>query len=118
MRKKYQLENNFELLGIRENPYPYLKNADIVVQPSRYEGKSMVLDEAKILCKPIVVTNYETVKDQITENEGLIVHMDAESLCKGIIKMIDEHEKYEKFLEKHNYSNENKINDYYKMMEG
>lgn len=116
-RKKYELEKEFEFIGIRENPYPYLKNADIVVQPSRYEGKSMVLDEAKILGKPIVVTNYETVKDQITEEEGLIVQMNPNSLCEGIIKMIDEHEKYESYLKKNNYGNEVQINDYYEVME-
>ena len=77
----------------------------------------MVLDEAKILGKPIVVTNYETVKDQITEEEGLIVQMNPNSLCEGIIKMIDEHEKYESYLKKNNYGNEVQINDYYEVME-
>ena len=55
-------------MGVKENPYPYIKKADIYVQPSRYEGKSIAIDEAKILKKPIVVTNFSTAKDQI-ENE-------------------------------------------------
>lgn len=58
------LDRKLKLCGICSNPYPYMKQADIIVHPSRYEGKSMTLDEAKILCKPIVVTNYSTVRDQ------------------------------------------------------
>lgn len=107
-----------ELIGVRKNPYPYIYKASIIVQTSRYEGKSMVLDEAKVLRKPIVVTNYETVKDQISESEGIVVDMNSESISVGILRMIDEHEKYEKYLEKHNYSNEEIINEYYKIMEG
>lgn len=83
------LEDNFKLLGIKENPYPYIKQADLYIQPSRYEGKSIAIDEAKILHKPIIVTNYETAKDQINNNEnGIIVEMNSEGLSKGIISVI------------------------------
>ncbi|MBS2969649.1 glycosyltransferase [Metabacillus sp. KIGAM252] len=76
-------------LGIKENPYPFIKNADIYVQPSRFEGKSIAIDEAKILHKPIVVTNFSTAKDQIKNNHnGLIVGMDSTSLANGIEKLI------------------------------
>ena len=78
----------------------------------------MVLDEAKILNKPIVVTNYETVKDQINENEGIIVDMNAESIYEGIIKMIRNQNVYKTYLKKHNYSNEEKISEYYAIMGG
>lgn len=113
-KKELKLEE-FIFLGIRKNPYPYLKYADIIVQPSRYEGKSMVLDEAKILNKPIVVTNYDTVHDQIKEKEGIIVEIDAESLSKGIEKMIYEKEKYTKYLNKNEYGSEKEILKYYKL---
>lgn len=43
--------------------------------------------------------------------------MNPNSLCEGIIKMIDEHEKYESYLKKNNYGNEVQINDYYEVME-
>ena len=72
--EKKNLENHFKLLGFKENPYPYIKHADIYVQPSRYEGKSIAIDEAKILNKPIIVTNFETAKDQINDGmNGIIV---------------------------------------------
>lgn len=83
------LEDNFTLLGLRSNPYPYIKQADIYVQTSKFEGKSIAIDEAKILHKPIVVTNYSTAKDQIEDGvNGLIVEMNPDAAAKGIERLI------------------------------
>lgn len=80
------LDNHFFLVGMLENPYPYMKNADIIVQTSRFEGKSLVLDEAKILKKPVLCTNYNSVRDQITEGvNGFIVDMNEHSIAKGLM---------------------------------
>lgn len=88
---KLQLQEHFKLLGIFENPYPYLKKADIIVQPSRLEGKSIAIDEAKIMHKPIVVTNFSTAKDQIVHGQnGLIVDMDPKAIAWGIQSIIDD----------------------------
>lgn len=85
------LENDFILEGLASNPYPLMKKADIIVQPSRWEGKSIVLDEAKILGKPIVVTNYASVSDQIINNKnGIIVDMNPEAIADGIRMLIDD----------------------------
>nr|WP_208414421.1 glycosyltransferase [Paenibacillus castaneae] len=84
-----QLQTHFHLLGLKENPYPYLREADIYVQPSRFEGKSIAIDEAKILNKPIILTNFSTAKDQIIHNHnGLIVDMTAEAIFEGIERLI------------------------------
>ncbi|HBI02163.1 MAG TPA: glycosyltransferase [Flavobacterium sp.] len=83
------LSNHVSLLGLKKNPYPYLKNALIYVQPSRFEGKSIAIDEAKILCKPILVTDFSTVGDQIEHLQtGYITKMNPESLAEGIEKML------------------------------
>ncbi|MEV5025989.1 glycosyltransferase [Paenibacillus sp. LPE1-1-1.1] len=85
------LTNHFFLIGIKENPYPYIQEADIYVQPSRFEGKSIAIDEAKILKKPIIVTNFSTAKDQIIHNHnGLIVDMNAAALNEGIRRLIED----------------------------
>jgi glycosyltransferase involved in cell wall biosynthesis len=87
------LKGIFILLGMKDNPYPYIRNADIYVQPSRFEGKSIAIDEAKILGKPIVVTNFSTAKDQIKHKKnGLIVDMNAQSISEGIRALIDNRE--------------------------
>lgn len=79
----------FILEGLASNPYPYMKHADLVVQPSRWEGKSIVLDEAKILGKAIVVTDYPSVRDQITDRvTGLITGMTPEAIADGIQQLL------------------------------
>ena len=73
--------------GQKENPYPYMKRAEILVQPSRVEGKSIVLDEAKILGKAIVAADYPSVSDQI-ENvvTGIVAKTSPEALAESIIR--------------------------------
>ena len=110
------LEDCFFLLGIRDNPYPYLRNADIVVQPSRYEGKSMVLDEAKILAKPIIATNYTTVRDQLKDEEGLIVDMTPGGIADGIQRMLTNIKMSEgltNYLQQKNYGNTDEMKKFY-----
>ncbi|MGS2779038.1 glycosyltransferase [Robertmurraya sp. GLU-23] len=98
--KKNRLQDSFFLLGIKENPYPYIHQADVYVQPSRYEGKSIAIDEAKILKKPIVITNFETAKDQIiSEYNGLIVETSKENIAKGIAELIHNEELRNKLIE-------------------
>lgn len=112
----------FKILGSKENPYPYIKNADIIVQTSRYEGKSVVLDEAKILGIPIVSTNYETVYDQVKNgSEGLIVEMDANSIAKGIEELLLNTEKYDSiktYLLERDYGNQKDVQLYRDIIEG
>ncbi|WP_028611933.1 glycosyltransferase [Paenibacillus harenae] len=87
------LQDRFFLIGLKDNPYPYMREADIYVQPSRFEGKSIAIDEAKILHKPIVVTNFSTVKDQIEHNKnGIIVEMNADALAEGIAQILENEE--------------------------
>lgn len=90
---KYHLQDCFHLLGLKENPYPFIKKATIFVQPSRYEGKSICVDEAKILAKPIVLTNFTTAKDQIQHHyNGLICEMSPHSLADSILKYFNDPE--------------------------
>ena len=84
------LNDYVELCGIKKNPYPYIQQCDVFVQSSRFEGKSIVIDEAKILAKPIVVTDYPTVNDTIIhETTGIIAHQDSESLASAILTLLD-----------------------------
>ena len=117
--EKYNLEDRFILLGIKENPYPYVRNADIYVQTSRFEGKSIAIDEAKILNKPILITNFSTAKDQISNGEdGLIVDMNVDSIVKGLEKLINDTDlrnKLTKNLSKEQLGTENEINKLYNL---
>lgn len=75
----------FFLLGSRENPYVYMKNCDFLVQSSRFEGKSVVLDEAKILNTPVIVTDYTTARDSVEHGKtGWITPMTPAGIAAGI----------------------------------
>ena len=120
--KEYHLENRFILLGLKANPYPYLKHAFLYVQPSRYEGKSIAIDEAKILAKPIITTNYPTAKDQIaTGINGIICDMNSKSIAEQIVALMDNPNLIEKFtlnLEKENLATEEEIFKLYNLIHG
>ncbi len=111
--RKEGVSDVMKFVGIRSNPYPYIKNSDLYVMPSRYEGKSIALDEAKILCKPIVVTNYPSVGDAIINGKnGLIVDINAQAIADGIMELYNNRNLRETFvrnLELEDCSNEKQV---------
>jgi len=119
--KDLSLEKNVLLLGTRSNPYPYIKNCSILVQSSRYEGKSVVLDEAKILATPIVVTSYLTVWDQIKDGkEGIITDISADGIANGIITMLTNDHIYKDirdYLTSQQYGNVDEIKKYISLLD-
>lgn len=108
------------LLGKKENPYSYINACDIYVQPSRYEGKSVTVREAQVLCKPVIVTDYPTAKSQVQDGiDGVIVPMDNEGCAQGIAKAIENQpllDKLTEYLASHDYGNESEVNKIYALM--
>ncbi|MEH7549437.1 glycosyltransferase [Neobacillus vireti] len=89
--RKNDLQDTFIFLGTHQNPYTYLKQCDIYVQPSRFEGYGLAIAEARILKKPIVATNFTVVHNQIrNEENGLIVEMNSEDIFNGIKRLIED----------------------------
>lgn len=120
MLAENQVEEEVVLLGLKPNPYPYIKQADILVHPSRFEGKSIALDEAKILCKPIVVTNFSTVNDQfINRVNASICEMNPEDIAEEIIELHTDSElraAYISYLAQHQKSNESEVEKLYRLL--
>ncbi|TVY05631.1 glycosyltransferase [Paenibacillus cremeus] len=86
--RQHQLEDSFILLGKKMNPYPYIKACDLYVQPSRYEGKAVTVTEAKILGKPILLTQYPTAHSQIEEGiDGMICDLSVEGIANGVERL-------------------------------
>lgn len=119
--RREQVSDVVTLLGARVNPYPYIKNCDIFVQPSRYEGKSVVIDEAKIMAKPIVVTSYPTVDYQIKNGrDGIIVGMTPSDIANGIKLLLsnsDKRRQIEQHLSKENNGNQEEVIKYIDLFE-
>jgi glycosyltransferase involved in cell wall biosynthesis len=85
------VKQHFKLLGSFSNPYSYMSECDIFVQPSRYEGYCLTILEAKSFYKPIVTTNVNGVNEQIENGEsGMIVDVNEESLFHAVKKIIDD----------------------------
>jgi glycosyltransferase involved in cell wall biosynthesis len=118
--EELDLTENVILLGTRKNPYPYLQHADVFVQSSRFEGKSIVLDEAKILHKPIVVTNYETAVDSIIDRvNGTMVAFDENELATAIEELLTDKrlcEQYKASLVAETVADEEQVNTYLDLM--
>ncbi|MGD6815526.1 glycosyltransferase [Metabacillus sp. 113a] len=83
--KKNQLEEHLILLGNLNNPYPYMKQCDIYVQPSRHEGYCITLAEARAFNKPIITTDFVGAREQIIDGEtGIIVDFDNRQIFEQI----------------------------------
>jgi len=80
--RKYNLESDFILLGSRENPYKYMKNATAVAVLSDYESWSMVITEAKILGVPVIATKTSGALEQIqNRHTGILTDFDSEDIA-------------------------------------
>lgn len=104
--KDYNVQDSFILLGKKNNPYPYIKNCDIFALLSMYEGLPMTILEAKILNKPILITN--TAAREAVQNyyKSYITDNNEQGIYNGIkdsIKMLPEWQKNEKQAIDENY---------------
>ena len=70
--KKYQLENKFFLVGSDTNPYKWMNEADIYVQPSRFEGFGITVAEAKVLNKAIIASQIPEFEELLANDKGLL----------------------------------------------
>ena len=91
--KQFKIEKSFILLGKKENPYCYIKSADYFCLLSLYEGYGMVIEEAKIFNKPILITKTAAVEAVRDYEKSLIIENNEEDiydkLKKVLLKKID-----------------------------
>lgn len=104
--KDLGIEGNIELFGMLSNPYRYLKDCDIYVQPSRFEGFCTTTNEARMFFKPVVVTDVCGMREQFNDHEnGSITGVDSDSLYVAVKELLDNDnlcKKYSDNLEKLN----------------
>ena len=86
--EKYNEKENFFLLGQKENPYPYIKNADYFCLLSYYEGYGMVIDEAKILNKKIIITNTAAKEGIANYDQSYVLENNEKGIYEGLKKIL------------------------------
>ena len=87
--KRCGISGSVTFLGVCENPYPYIKKADVFVMSSIFEGDGIAVREAKILQKPIVLTNFNTAGLHIINGvNGFIVENNPMILADTIEKLL------------------------------
>lgn len=88
--KKQGVEEYFILMGAMDNPYPYMKQADIYVHATRYEGKSMAIEEAQILGKTIVASDCTGNREQILSGyDGILLELNVQNLVSTLVRIIE-----------------------------
>lgn len=89
LAEEYGVQEHFHLIGSRNNPFPYMTGADLYVQPSRTEGYSLSILEARVLACPTVAT-YGAAGEQLEDGiNGTLCDADAESLAEAITRHLE-----------------------------
>ena len=113
---KYNLQDKIKFLGRKANPYPYIREADLFLLPSRYEAYSIVVLETLTLKVPILACRVLSIEETLKGKYGIVVENSEEGLYNGILGIIENKnslKKYSDNLKKYSYN----INDIIKKIE-
>lgn len=87
--KRLGLEKDFLLLGAKTNPYPYYKQCDLYVHATRFEGKSIAIQEAQTLGCTILVSDCSGNREQVIQGEdGMMCGLTPEEVSKNIEELL------------------------------
>ena len=85
------LDEDFLLLGAVQNPYPYYAQCDLYVHATRFEGKSIAIQEAQTLGCAILVSDCSGNREQVTEGvNGRLCQLTAEEISRCIEEMLND----------------------------
>lgn len=110
-------DDTFHLLGNKENPYPYICQCDLYVQPSRHEGYCTTLVEAKTLNKAILSSNILSARDLIEDGvNGYLCDLTPTDLAVKIEKIINDRDMIKRVEDNLKKEQTYKFNDYNKIV--
>ncbi len=85
------LTEDFILLGSVENPYPYYRQCDLYVHATRFEGKSVAIQEAQTLGCAILASDCNGNREQITDDaDGRFCPLTPEGVASGIKALLED----------------------------
>ncbi len=106
------IENETFFLHQQSNPYKFVKWADIFLLTSHAEGKSIAIEEAKLLEKPILITHFASAFDQIESGKsGLVAEMTNDSVTEKLRMLIGDKDlqtNLSNYLKNNTHSNRDK----------
>ena len=118
---EYNLQDYVYLTGGLTNPFPIVKAADVFVLSSDFEAHPMVANEALIIGKPVISTNFESASEVITDNvNGMICKMSPESIAEKIEKLLNNEQffmKLKKNAESFKYDNDSIIQQFFNVVQ-
>ncbi len=120
---EYDLQDKFILLGAQKNPYKWMKNCDIYVQTSKIEGFGITVYEAKMLAKPIVVSEIPAFQEQILNGVNGYLAKNNEIMYNKIVEIIENKDGIaeqfvENLKEENNRENKEELEKLYEVMDG
>lgn len=88
-----QLKEDFMLLGAVDNPYPYYAQADIYVHATRFEGKSIAIQEAQTLGCAVIASDCNGNREQIENGvDGILCQLTPEGIAESIGTLLQNEE--------------------------
>lgn len=85
------LEQDFVLCGAVKNPYPYYRQCDLYVHATRYEGKSIAIQEAQTLGCAVLVSDCSGNREQVRDGvDGELCDLDPASISEHIIHLLQD----------------------------
>ena len=85
------LKEEFLLQGVASNPFPYFAQTDIYVHATRFEGKSIAIQEAQTLGCAIIASDCNGNREQIEDGtDGILCELTPESIAENIIRLIED----------------------------
>ena len=112
MIKEFHIGDYIKLVGIRNDVIDLMKEADIFVLPSRYEGLSIAMIEAMAHGLPIIASDAPGIKTYIKNGiNGLLFPIeDHKALSKQIQKIAEDNELRKKLSAEGKVSFDNEFN--------
>ena len=115
--KEKHLEKNIKMLGLKSNPYPYIKLSDYITITSDHEGFPVTFLEALVLDKKIISTIEVSDENIDIKNFGYIVSKNQDKFNEEVYKILKEDKSKVKHVD-FKKINEEKINMIDKLIEG
>ena len=81
-----QAPKQWKFHGKKDNPFPYIKRADFLLQLSDYEAFGYVLLEALTIGTTVITTNYSSASEMINESKGYIINKDMTDIDLDMFK--------------------------------